>query len=96
LPKSGHWFAVAALPRQNGLGIALMKPGGCSTNRNQLLHQPCSSAGVVAHQRQSTGSSQHALVAWIHSDAFIGELPHLYHGLAFALIAAGIVASSRP
>jgi len=29
------------------------------------------------------------------SAAFIGELPHLYHGLAFALIVAGIVVSSR-
>ena len=34
--------------------------------------------------------------AAILSAAFIGELPHLYHGLAFALIVAGIVASSRP
>lgn len=29
------------------------------------------------------------------SAAFIGELPHLYHGLAFTLIVAGIVVSSR-
>lgn len=33
--------------------------------------------------------------AAIMSAAFIGELPHLYHGLAFALIVAGIVVSSR-
>jgi drug/metabolite transporter (DMT)-like permease len=29
------------------------------------------------------------------SSAFLGELPHLYHGLAFALIVGGIVWSSR-
>jgi len=33
--------------------------------------------------------------AAVMSAAFIGELPHLYHGLAFALIVAGIVVSSR-
>ena len=33
--------------------------------------------------------------AAILSTAFIGELPRLYHGLAFALIVAGIVVSSR-
>ncbi|MFM8576152.1 MAG: DMT family transporter [Limnohabitans sp.] len=34
--------------------------------------------------------------AAVMSAAFIGELPHLYHGLAFGLIVAGIVVSSRP
>ncbi len=34
--------------------------------------------------------------AAVMSAAFIGELPHLYHGLAFALIVAGIAVSSRP
>jgi len=29
------------------------------------------------------------------SSAFLGELPHAYHGLAFLLIVAGIVVSSR-
>ena len=29
------------------------------------------------------------------SAAFIGELPRLYHGVAFALIVGGIVVSSR-
>jgi drug/metabolite transporter (DMT)-like permease len=33
--------------------------------------------------------------AAVMSAAFIGELPHLYHGLAFGLIVAGIVVSSR-
>jgi drug/metabolite transporter (DMT)-like permease len=36
------------------------------------------------------------IFAALMSAAFIGELPHLYHGLAFALIVAGIWVSSRP
>ncbi len=35
------------------------------------------------------------LFAAVMSAAFLGELPHLYHGLAFALIVGGIVVSSR-
>ena len=35
------------------------------------------------------------LFAALMSAAFLGELPHLYHGLAFALIVGGIVVSSR-
>lgn len=35
------------------------------------------------------------LFAAIFSAAFLGELPHLYHGLAFALIVSGIWVSSR-
>lgn len=35
------------------------------------------------------------LFAALLSAAFLGELPHLYHGLAFALIVGGIVVSSR-
>ncbi|MBI2772149.1 MAG: DMT family transporter [Burkholderiales bacterium] len=34
------------------------------------------------------------LFAAVMSAAFLGELPHLYHGLAFALIVGGIVISS--
>ena len=33
--------------------------------------------------------------AAVMSAAFIGELPQVYHGAAFALIVAGIVVSSR-
>jgi drug/metabolite transporter (DMT)-like permease len=33
--------------------------------------------------------------AAIFSAAFLGELPHLYHALAFVLIAGGIIVSSR-
>jgi drug/metabolite transporter (DMT)-like permease len=36
------------------------------------------------------------LFAAIFSAAFLGELPHLYHALAFALIIGGIWVSSRP
>ena len=35
------------------------------------------------------------LFAALLSSAFLGELPHLYHGAAFALIVGGIVLSSR-
>lgn len=35
------------------------------------------------------------LFAALLSAAFLGELPHLYHALAFVLIAGGIVVSSR-
>lgn len=35
------------------------------------------------------------LFAAMMSSAFLGELPHLYHGAAFALIVGGIVFSSR-
>ncbi|MEP6825303.1 MAG: DMT family transporter [Ramlibacter sp.] len=35
------------------------------------------------------------LFAALLSAAFLGELPHLYHGAAFALIVGGIVVSSR-
>jgi len=35
------------------------------------------------------------IFAAVMSAAFIGELPHLYHGLAFALIVTGIWVSSR-
>jgi drug/metabolite transporter (DMT)-like permease len=35
------------------------------------------------------------LFAALLSAAFLGEMPHLYHGLAFVLILAGIVMSSR-
>ena len=35
------------------------------------------------------------LFAALLSAAFLGELPHAYHGLAFALIVGGIVVSSR-
>lgn len=36
------------------------------------------------------------LFAAIMSSAFLGELPHLYHGIAFLLIVGGIVLSARP
>lgn len=35
------------------------------------------------------------LIAAVLSAAFLGELPHLYHAAAFALIAGGIVVSSK-
>ncbi len=35
------------------------------------------------------------LFAALMSSAFLGELPHLYHGAAFALIVSGILISSR-
>ena len=35
------------------------------------------------------------LFAAMLSTAFLGELPHLYHGMAFAMIVGGIVLSAR-
>ena len=35
------------------------------------------------------------LFAALMSAAFLGELPHLYHAIAFVLIVGGIVVSSR-
>jgi drug/metabolite transporter (DMT)-like permease len=35
------------------------------------------------------------LFAALLSAAFLGELPHLYHAVAFVLIVGGIVVSSR-
>ena len=35
------------------------------------------------------------LFAALLSAAFLGETPHLFHGVAFALIVGGIVVSSR-
>jgi drug/metabolite transporter (DMT)-like permease len=35
------------------------------------------------------------LFAALMSSAFLGELPQLYHALAFGLIVSGIVVSSR-
>ena len=35
------------------------------------------------------------LFAAVLSAAFLGELPHLYHGAAFVLIVGGILVSSR-
>ncbi|GGY31337.1 DMT family transporter [Pseudoduganella albidiflava] len=35
------------------------------------------------------------LFAALMSSAFLGEAPHIYHGIAFALIVGGIVVSSR-
>jgi drug/metabolite transporter (DMT)-like permease len=35
------------------------------------------------------------LFAAVLSAAFLGELPHVYHGLAFALIVGGILVSAR-
>jgi drug/metabolite transporter (DMT)-like permease len=32
----------------------------------------------------------------VFSLALLGEVPHWYHGVAFVLIAAGIVISTRP
>ena len=37
----------------------------------------------------------HALFAAVLSAAFLGETPHLFHGVAFAFIVGGIVVSSR-
>jgi drug/metabolite transporter (DMT)-like permease len=57
----------------------------------------CWGAGVQRAGPSVAGffSNLTPLFAAIMSSAFLGELPHLYHGLAFALIVGGIVVSSR-
>lgn len=58
----------------------------------------CWGAGVQRAGPSVAGffSNLTPLFAAIMSAAFLGELPHLYHGLAFILIVGGIVVSSRP
>jgi len=57
----------------------------------------CWSAGVERAGPTVAGffSNLAPLFAAIMSSAFLGELPHLYHGAAFALIVGGILFSSR-
>ncbi|WP_295761339.1 DMT family transporter [Undibacterium sp.] len=57
----------------------------------------CWGAGVQRAGPSVAGffSNLTPLFAALMSSAFLGELPHLYHVLAFALIVAGIVVSSR-
>jgi drug/metabolite transporter (DMT)-like permease len=57
----------------------------------------CWGAGVQRAGPNIAGffSNLTPLFAALMSSAFLGELPHLYHGAAFALIVGGIVLSSR-
>lgn len=57
----------------------------------------CWGAGVQRAGPSVAGffSNLTPLFTALMSSAFLGELPHLYHVLAFALIVAGIVVSSR-
>lgn len=57
----------------------------------------CWGAGVQRAGPSVAGffSNLTPLFAALMSSAFLGELPHLYHVLAFALIVGGIVVSSR-
>jgi drug/metabolite transporter (DMT)-like permease len=62
-----------------------------------IIAYRCWGAGVRRAGPNVAGffSNLTPLFAAIMSAAFLGELPHLYHGAAFALIAGGIVYSSR-
>jgi len=57
----------------------------------------CWGAGVQSVGPNVAGffSNLTPLFAAIMSSAFLGELPHAYHGIAFLLIIGGIVLSSR-
>jgi drug/metabolite transporter (DMT)-like permease len=57
----------------------------------------CWGAGVQRAGPSIAGffSNLTPLFAAVMSSAFLGEMPHLYHGAAFFLIAGGIVFSSR-
>lgn len=62
-----------------------------------LLAYRCWGVGVQRVGPAITGffSNLTPLFAALLSAAFLGELPHLYHGLAFLLIVGGIVVSAR-
>ncbi|RYF33203.1 MAG: DMT family transporter [Comamonadaceae bacterium] len=62
-----------------------------------LLAYRCWSTGVQRAGPQLAGFFVNLtpLFAALLSAAFLGEVPHWYHGMAFALIVAGIVVSSR-
>ncbi len=57
----------------------------------------CWGAGVQRAGPSVAGffSNLTPLFAAVMSSAFLGELPHIYHAVAFALIVGGIVVSSR-
>ncbi|MBC5781669.1 DMT family transporter [Ramlibacter sp. USB13] len=62
-----------------------------------ILAYRCWGAGVQRVGPNVAGffSNLTPLFAAVFSAAFLGEPPHLYHGLAFLLIVGGIVVSSR-
>ncbi|RYF67077.1 MAG: DMT family transporter [Comamonadaceae bacterium] len=62
-----------------------------------LLAYRCWGAGVQRAGPQLAGFfiNLTPLFAALLSAAFLGEVPHVYHGVAFALIVAGIVVSAR-
>ena len=62
-----------------------------------LLAYRCWGMGVqrVGPATASFFANLTPLIAAVLSAAFLGELPHLYHGFAFALIVGGILVSSR-
>jgi drug/metabolite transporter (DMT)-like permease len=62
-----------------------------------LLAYRCWGMGVqrVGPATASFFANLTPLIAAVLSAAFLGELPHLYHALAFALIVGGILVSSR-
>ncbi|MFM7025250.1 MAG: DMT family transporter [Limnohabitans sp.] len=63
-----------------------------------VLAYRCWGLGIAQAGPQMAGffANLTPLFAALLSAAFLGELPHLYHGAAFALIVAGIWVSSRP
>lgn len=62
-----------------------------------LIAYRCWGVGIQRGGPQMAGffSNLTPLFAALMSAAFLGELPHWYHGAAFALIVGGIVVSSR-
>ena len=62
-----------------------------------VLAYRCWGLGIAQAGPQIAGffANLTPLFAALLSAAFLGELPHLYHGVAFALIVAGIWVSSR-
>lgn len=94
LSSAGEWlFTDAAIHWSWALGAALVYVAVGPA----VIAFRCWGAGVQRVGPNVAGffSNLTPLFAAVMSSAFLGELPHLYHGFAFLLIVGGIVLSSR-
>jgi drug/metabolite transporter (DMT)-like permease len=92
---AGEWTLAAPVPIDWGwpLGAAL----AFIVLGPSILAYRCWGLGVQRMGPNMAGIfiNLTPLFAALLSTAFIGELPHLYHGVAFVLLVGGIVVSSR-
>ncbi|QBE67428.1 DMT family transporter [Pseudoduganella lutea] len=94
LSAAGEWAFLAPAIHWNGTLVAALLYVAIGP---AIIAFRCWGAGV-----QQAGpaiaaffSNLTPLFAALMSSAFLGEAPHLYHGIAFLLIVGGIVVSSR-